>query len=124
MKLTAAEEQAIWQFRYDLCVEVGKCEVCGMKRAVNRICCHEIASGTADRRKARSKRFAILVVCALGCHDVVQNEPKAVQLARLYLNRPGDLDVVAFNRLRGRAPDAITVQEVLDAADRILEGRG
>lgn len=30
-KRTAKHERDAWQFRYDLCAEVGRCEVCGKR---------------------------------------------------------------------------------------------
>lgn len=120
-KRTAKRKRDTHDMRWQLCVEVGKCEVCGVKKVAYRLCCHEIARGVS-RLAALDKRYAILVVCA-GCHEQVQNEPLVRQLARLYLSRQADLDCVKFNRLRRRGPDAITTAEVMTEVDLLLRGR-
>jgi hypothetical protein len=107
------------QFRFNLCEEVGRCEVCGKRFAVNRLCCHEILYGPF-RAACLGQRCAILVVCHPGCHGIAQHEPKRRQLARLYLSRPGDLDFPQFCELWCRAPTAITVDEVMAEVDSIL----
>jgi hypothetical protein len=119
-KRTAARKRATSKFRMDLCAEVGRCEGdCGKRKPVSQLACHEIASGTGTRQKSLDKRFAILVLCN-DCHPAIQTESKERQLARLWLNRSGDLDLLKFNELRARAPDAITFDEVLAEADRLL----
>lgn len=118
----AKRNREVADFRYQLCMEVGRCECCGNQLPAYRLCCHEIAGGSADRRKALDQRCAILVV-DFDCHTKVQNEPKATQLARLWLSRPADVDLVAFNRIRGRADGAITMDE-LEAAVKLLEVKG
>jgi hypothetical protein len=110
-------------FRQAFVTELSRCEYCGLPKSPNELAPHEIASGTADRKKALDKRFAILAVCQLKCHDRVQNERKLTQLARLWISRPNDLDVAAFNALRGRGPLAITVAEVMSEVDSILGQR-
>lgn len=122
-KRTAARKRETRDFRYGLCEEIGRCEVCGKRRPTDNLCVHELARGNGIRQKALDKRFAVLVVCALHCHDKVQNEPLTRQLARLYLARGGaDYDRVAFNRLRGRADDAISQEEVDEQIEWLLNG--
>lgn len=109
-------------FRLALVNELGRCERCGKRRRQDQLAVHEIACGSGIRQKAVDKRYAVLVLCSLGCHERTQNEAKELQLARLYLSRPGDLDCVRFNRLRGRADGAITVEEVMAKVEWLLEG--
>lgn len=98
--------------------EVGRCEICEPVRwrtYVDDLEVHEIARGTANRQKARGKRFASLVVC-YWCHrrelSSAAKWPMARQLAVLKRSRPQDYDLAAFNRLRCRAAGAITEDEV------------
>jgi hypothetical protein len=86
---------------------------------MNNLCVHELARGTS-RSAALDKRYAVLVVCPLECHERVQNEPLTKQLARLWLNRAHDLDLVAFNRLRGRADTAITFADIEPEIELLL----
>jgi hypothetical protein len=110
-------------FRLAFVTELSRCEYCGMPKPPNELAPHEIASGTADRQKALDKRFAMLAVCQLRCHERTQLLSKTKQLALLWISRPEDLDVLAFNALRGRGPRAITVDEVMAEVDVILGKR-
>jgi hypothetical protein len=120
-KRTAARKRATSKFRMDLCAEVGRCEVCGRRRAMNNLCVHELARGTS-RSAALDKRYAVLVVCPLECHERVQSETLTKQLSRLWLNRASDLDLVAFNRLRGRADTAIVFADLARDIEALLGG--
>ena len=119
-KKTARRKRSTTPFRIAFLKSLAGCEYCGRQTPANELAPHEIAGGP-DRPKALDKAFAMLGLCQLNCHDIVQQESKARQLARLYLSRPQDLDVVAFNRLRGKADGAITLEEVLAEAELIQE---
>lgn len=122
-KRTAAREREAWQFRYDLCAEVGRCERCMRRKRVNEIACHEICSGNGLRQRALDKGYAILVLCQ-PCHDKTQIEKKPRQLARLYLAAQDRFDLLAYNLLvNPKAPKAIELDEVLAEVDLILEGK-
>jgi hypothetical protein len=121
-KRTAARESAAWQFRYDLCAEVGRCERCTRRKPTNELSCHEILDGNGFRQKCLTERCALLVLCN-PCHAIVQNEPKPRQLARLYLSRAADLDLIRLCELWCRAPTAVTVEDVMAQVDLILEGK-
>ena len=99
------------------------------KRDAEFLAGHEIANGPL-RQKALDKRYAVLVVCRYpyfrtqrDCHRLVQNEPEAKQLARLWLSRPDDYDLVAYLELtRPNAPLRIEQWEVDRWVTVILEG--
>lgn len=122
-KRTAKHERDAWQFRYDLCAEVGRCEVCTRRKPTNELAAHEVCSGNGLRQRALDKGFAILVLCK-ECHDKTQIEKKPRQLARLYLAAPDRFDLLAYNLLvNPRAPKAIELDEVLREVDLILENK-
>jgi len=118
---TAKRERDAWQFRYDLCAEVGRCEGCMKRKRVNELACHELLYG-ALLQDCLDQRCALLVVADC-CHRKVQNETKARQLARLYLSRAADLDFLRFCELWKRAPTAIMFDEVMAEVDLLLENR-
>jgi hypothetical protein len=120
-KRTATRKLATREMRWQLCLEIGRCEVCGRKRGAQNLAVHELARGTS-RQAALDKRYAVLVVCSLICHEQVQVEPLTKQLARLYLNRASDLDLVSFNRLRNRADGAITFSDLARDIEALLGG--
>ena len=74
--------------------------------------CHEIASGPA-RGKAIQYRAAWLCLCG-ACHDRLHREnwTVAAQLLLKLRNDPTFYDRDLVNRLRGRAPDAVSESEV------------
>ena len=117
-KARAAETR---DFRRELILEVGRCELCGHdparfgNGAISWIlACHEIARGNS-RQDALDKPYAILVVCRY-CHsEHLGNKgewPQARQLAALKRSRPRDYDLAAFNELVGRGPNRITEKDV------------
>jgi hypothetical protein len=84
---------------------VGLCELCNRDLSYE-LHCHEIASGTASKRKALMAPCAILVLCNQmhmhnrpSCHSIVQVWPRAKQLALLYLRRGGDYDLAKFHEI-------------------------
>jgi hypothetical protein len=99
-KLRAREAEAL-PVRLALIERIGRCECCGKRFPPNMLGCHEIACGTALRRKALDQPYALLVVCN-ACHRVVQSEPKARSLARQYLSDSPRYDLEAFWNLRCR----------------------
>ena len=116
-------------FRNALKERVGRCEVCLSPRMVDDLAAHEVANG-ALRMACLDKAFGLLIVCRYpnfrkqcDCHRIVQNESEARQLARLYTVRPSDFDLPAFNRMvNPRAPNRITLDEVMAEVDRLTEG--
>lgn len=121
-KRTAKRERDAWQFRYELCAEVGRCERCGLRKRTNEIACHEILGGTAFRQRCLTERCALLVLCN-PCHSIVQVwETKQRQLARLFLSRQIDLNLPRFCELWCRGPQAVTFDEVMREVDLILSG--
>jgi len=116
-KLRAREAEAL-PVRLALIERIGRCECCGKRFPPNMLACHEIACGTALRRKALDQPYALLVVCN-GCHRVIQSEPKQRSLARQYLSDAGRYDLQAFWRLRCR--NEVPTQAEVDAeVDSIL----
>ncbi len=77
------------------------------------------------RQKSTGKRFASLVLC-YPCHmqRVHGNEdwPEARQLAVLKRSRPEDLDLPAYNKLKGYGPQRITESD-LNKWQQILGSR-
>lgn len=103
-----------WREAYKL--EIGKCECCGKRRG---LIVHEIARGTADRKKAMATRFATLVLCDPGCHQTVGSWSRAKQLCLLYVRRPYDFDLPKYHALIARVHPELG--EVLDWIDTLLE---
>jgi hypothetical protein len=122
-KRTAKRERDTWQFRFNLCAEVGRCERCGKRFATDRLGCHEILCGTGFRLKCLDQRCALLVLCN-PCHREVQSwDSKPRQLARLYLSRPMDLDLLKLTQLWCRAPGAIEMAEIDAEIESLLGER-
>ncbi len=91
--------------------QAGVCQGCGSWAVQD---CHEIARG-AHRSKAVYERFTWLALCS-GCHDRMDGYsiwPLEAQLALKLLVDPEYFDLVAFNRLRGRADNAITMADLV-----------
>jgi hypothetical protein len=78
--------------------ELRVCEWCLKRRPI----IHEIARGTANRRKAFITRFATLGLCDPGCHQEVGLWPPAKQLALLRLRRPADFCLPSYWALTAR----------------------
>lgn len=72
---------------------------------------HEMVRGV-DRHKALRNRSTWIRVCRT-CHDIVASWPLARQLALKRIHDPDHYDRVEVNRLRGRADNAVTEEEVL-----------
>ena len=125
---TARREAEARPFRDALKERVGRCEVCLRPRMVDYLACHEVANGPL-RQTCLDKAFGILVVDRYpdfkrqtDCHRIVQNESEARQLARLYIARPSDFDLVAFNRMvNERAPNRITLAEVMAEVSNLFQ---
>lgn len=123
-----AQNAAAEPMRKALKRSVGRCEVCLKRRNPEYLCIHEISNGNGPRLNALDKPFALLVVCRepdfMGqkvCHDMVQKESEVRQLARLYLVDQSRFDLPAYLTLtRPTAPNRITLTEVMQAADEIL----
>lgn len=99
-KLRNREAEAL-PVRLALIERIGRCECCGKRFPPNMLACHEVAGGQW-RQKALDQPYALLVVCQVKCHAIVQDEPKERQLARQYLSDAGRYDLEAFWRLRCR----------------------
>lgn len=98
--------------RNEFLLEMGACAVCRQCPAEQ---CHEISRGPA-RDASLSRRETWLGVCST-CHDLLDDYsqyPIERQLAIKLLVDPEWFDIRAVNELRGRAPDAITLPEVVD----------
>lgn len=74
---------------------------------------HEMVRGV-DRHKALRHRSTWIRVCR-NCHDIVAAWPLARQLALKKIHDPEHYDRVEVNRLRGRADDAVSEEEVSGA---------
>lgn len=85
--------------------------------------CHEIARG-AHRSKAYEDRITWLAVCRV-CNCVALDGyaewPLTRQLALKWIYDREHFDLEGFNRLRGRAPGAITMAEVVPWICRELD---
>jgi hypothetical protein len=114
MARTPEQKEATREFRYQLVMDVGRCEWCGCRK-VDYLCCHEILRGPL-RQLALDKPWAILVVCP-DCHPKMDTIPKAGQLARLYLSRSTDYNLVEFNKL---AISRVAQEDVDQHIDAVL----
>jgi len=94
--------------------DVGHCEICGRTRGVLDV--HEICRGV-HRQKALDKRFALLVVCRIPCHEALGSAaewPEARQLAMLAQSRPLEFSLASYLKLTNpNAPRRIEIAEVL-----------
>lgn len=90
-------------------------------------CTHEMASGSGNRHAAVADRIAWASACwNCNCDRLTDNGgagqwPLAKQLAVKWIYDRAYYDRVAFNRLRGRADDAISQAEVVLWVCRILD---
>jgi hypothetical protein len=89
--------------------EIGSCP-CGQP-AVD---CHEICAGGSKQSGMRN-RFAWLALCR-ECHDKYQGTNMSSQYAMKALQDPTHFDRVGLNILRGRAADAVSELDVIEAA--------
>ena len=97
--------------RAAFCLEVGFCMNCGNK--TRPLVCHELVRG-ANRYKGIQERLVQLVLCG-PCHDQLHREnwtlARQISIRRFALpNETGVRESV--NRLRGRARDAVSEEEV------------
>jgi hypothetical protein len=95
------------------------CQVCGDHLATD---CHEITRGS-NRGGAVGVRAAWLALCRR-CHDALGDYsiwPVVRQYALKQIVDPIAYDRLLLNRLRGRAPDSITTQEVSDEVQNLRE---
>ena len=113
-KNKAATTRKANQARAEFRREFSRCFACGL--GANQVwppcAVHEIASGPG-RFKAIQERAAWLVLCG-PCHARLhaENWTVAYQLALKFRNDPAFFDRRLVNTLRGRAPDAVTEEEV------------
>ena len=113
MRRVAKRKQAVLkaaaQWRRDYLAEHWLCMTACGKRATE---CHEISRGV-NRFASLTERCALLALCH-DCHAEVQGWPLVKQYALKCHVTPLEYDRVKLNRLRGRADDAITEEEVLE----------
>lgn len=84
--------------------------------------CHEIAAGSS-REKALRNRFAWLALCR-ECHDRIQGGSIAAQMAMKVLQDKKHFDRVGLNVLMGKAADAVSESDVIEAAYDLGYGDG
>ena len=99
--------------------EQGSCWICG-QRATD---CHEMARGI-HRRQAFMERicwFSSCNRCNVLSLDSAGDFPLARQLAYKWIHDREYFDLLEFNALRGRAPEAITFTEVIPWICRELD---
>jgi hypothetical protein len=76
--------------------------------------CHEIAAGSS-KQKAMRNRFCWLALCRT-CHDRIQGGNIAAQMAMKVLQDKQHFDRVGLNLLMGKAADAVSESDVIEAA--------
>ena len=114
---------AVAPFRQAMKERIRRCEYCLHPADPQWLTLHELARGV-HRAKALDKPFALLclhwthwevggkLTC---CHSIVQAEPLARQLARLYMVRASDYSLEDFWELRGRRfPDQCAVDAEIE----------
>lgn len=103
--------------------KVGRCEWCLKKRKPDDLTVHEIGLARGGNRvHAQDKAFSTLVLCKIGCHQLLQNARETLELAVLKRSRPGEYDLAAHLFLtRPGAPKRIEPWEV-EAETRKLRG--
>lgn len=87
---------------------------------------HEMASGVGNRSKAVQERFTWGSSCNdCNCNRLTDKRewPLERQLAVKWINDREFFERVAFNRLRGRADNAITMAEIIPWICRRLDGK-
>ena len=89
-------------------------------------CVHEMACGSGNRVIAVQVRLAWASSCC-DCNQFKVTDyaiwPLVRQLAAKWINDRKSFDRVAFNRLRGRADNAITMAEIIPHICRLLDGK-
>jgi hypothetical protein len=119
-KERAKERRRVRQERIDFLAEFTWCWFCENAPAE---CVHEMACGS-HRAQAVLVRFTWGAAC-VDCNEHQLTDysvwPLAAQLASKWINDRVHYDRVAFNRLRGRADNAISQAEVIVEVCRILD---
>lgn len=123
-KKRARLDRQLRQQRSDFVAEYPQC-MCGCGERAT--ACHEMACGWSNRPQAIQHRF-----CWLSLSDYCNQYeftnyakwPLERQLALKWIHDREHLDLVAFNRLRGRADSAITMADVIPWICRELDGNG
>lgn len=109
-KKRARLNRSVKQWRLNLCIELGRCEVCQRPYHPSFLEVHELCIG-ACRPLALTSRFATLVV-KRDCHDYLESLTIPHQLAYLFLSRPKDCDLESYYTLtKRRWPDLEEIQE-------------
>lgn len=99
--------EEVREFRENLILEVGTCEVCNGTSSLSSLCVHEISNGPL-REKSLDKPFAVLVVCEYcNLYDLMDKSlwPWDRQLAALKVVAPDRFDLHAFNQHIKDLPD-------------------
>lgn len=95
------------------------CWLCGRRTTFGRqLETHEIARGI-HRSKAVCTPATWMRVCRQ-CHDTLGSMSIAAQLALKKINDPEWYDRIVVNRIRGRADEAITENEVDEEVRRLI----
>lgn len=119
-KKRAKLNRAVKDLRAAFVAEYGFCWLCGWNYD---LAVHEIAKGS-HREAALSERIAWMVACG-GCNCGPLNDykewPLVRQLAVKWVYDQENFDLVGFNRLRGRADNAIVLLEVIPHICRELD---
>lgn len=106
----ATHKKAVDPLRHAFARNKQFCELCGLEGNLET---HEIGNGAA--KEECEKHPGLWIALARECHDKVQGWPKAKQLALRWLR-----DLQTLNRIRGRAPNAITWDEVMDELEHLI----
>ena len=110
-KKTAKVDRAIKREREEYREEFHICQVCNRALATD---VHEVARGS-HRAKAKLERCCWLAVCA-PCHSEKLSDysqfPITRQLAVKLVADPKFFDLKRFNEIRGRSPEAITLEDL------------
>ena len=100
--------------------EAGRCWICKIRVA---LCCHEMSRG-CHREPSLSERCTWLPTCnQCNCDslDDYSEWPLERQLAIKWVYDRGYFDLLRFNEIRGRAPTAITMADVIPHICRELD---
>lgn len=110
-KKTARSDSTMKPVRDEFKMEFYICMKCMQAMSTD---CHEIARGSY-RHNAKLHRCTWLALCRK-CHDDLGDQrewPITRQLALKLLRDPGGFDLAAFNKIRDRDDDAITMSEIV-----------
>ena len=111
---------AITETRRSFVEEFGFCFGCGQ---AGQLAVHEMACGS-HRERALDQRYAWLCACWVCNSEEFTNYerwPLERQLALKWIHDRKHFELRSFNELRGRAPDAITMSEVIPFICRELD---